>query len=167
VTYVEPPFPDPVTGLTEFSYINCAGVTVFSDVGDGELGPLSRNVCARIDSITLTGGDESATWAESTTGDCCTYFLSRISETPSPTNGCDAVLDTDCWVSNITGTPGQEIISSGSVVYTDANGLFPFVGLGNGYDYKIRITGSISCTSSEVASNGNVGGSLGLCSTCP
>jgi hypothetical protein len=165
VTYVEPPFPDPVTGLTEFSYINCAGDTVFSDVGDGELGPLSRNVCAQIDSITLTGGDESATWAESTTGDCCTYFLSRISETPDSFDGCDATLDTDCWVTNIVGASGVEMTSSSSVVYTNALGTIPFTGDGVN-EYKIKITGSSVCTSNAVASNGVVTPLGVICASC-
>jgi hypothetical protein len=137
---------------------------VFSDVGDGELAPSSRNVCARIDSIILTGGDESATWEESTTGNCCEFIPSRISGTPSPTDGCATTLDTDCWVSNISGAPGLEMTSSSSVVYLNPSGTVPFPGTTG--EYKIQITGSSVCTSNAVASNGDVAPLGGLCFSC-
>jgi hypothetical protein len=126
VTYVEPPFPDPVTGLTEFSYINCAGVTVFSDVGDGELGPLSRNVCARIDSITLTGGDESATWAESTTGDCCACINYEAT-------GTGTLIYTDC-----TGEPRNYNMTQETLIFC-AQGGSP------SYTIGITLTENGSC----------------------
>jgi hypothetical protein len=166
VTYVEPI--GPVTGLTEFSYINCEGDPVESSVGDGiTFFPTSRNVCAQEDTIILNGGDESATWEVTTGVDCClSFFPSFISSIPDPTDGCDATLDTPCWVSNIGGTLGNEVITTGSTVYTDAAGTIPFIGDGIN-QYKITITGSSKCTSSEVAPDGDISGAIGICSTCP
>jgi hypothetical protein len=164
VTYVEPS--GAVTGITEFSYFNCEGVLVNSEVGDGESAPTSLDVCAQEGTITLTGGDESATWAATTGVNCCvSFFPSFISGTPDPTDGCDATLDTPCWVSNInTSTPGQEIATSSSVVYLNPSGtvLFP----GTTGEYKIKITGSSVCTSNAVASNGDVTPLEGLCFSC-
>ena len=166
VTYVEPS--GAVTGITEFSYFNCEGVTVNSEVGDGESAPTSIDVCAQEGTITLTGGDESATWAATTGVNCCvSFFPSFISGTPDPTDGCDATLDTPCWISNIGGTAGSEIITSSSTVYLNPTGTVTFIGLGGTSQYKIRITGSTICTSSEVDPDGDVGGLIGICSTCP
>jgi hypothetical protein len=175
VTYIGPPPPEfPTIQVTYFSYINCSGVLVNSDVGDGDFSPTSRNVCAQEGTITITGGDAGcdgnfgspcATWDISAVNCCLSFFPSRISGTPEPINGCAATLDTDCWVSDITGTPGNETISSGSTVYLDPAGTIPFPGVSG--DYKINITGSSKCTSSEVAPDGDVGGSIGICFSCP
>jgi hypothetical protein len=65
-----PPFPEPVQGVTNFSYVNCSGDIVIGSVGDGEIAPTSVDVCARQNSIEITGGDELATWEPSIV-DCC------------------------------------------------------------------------------------------------
>jgi hypothetical protein len=164
VTYVEPS--GAVEGITEFSYFNCEGVLVNSEVGDGESAPTSLDVCAKENSITLTGGDESATWAATTGVNCCvSFFPSRISGTPDPSDGCAATLNTDCWVSNVnTSTPGQEMPTSSSFVYIDPNGDVPFPGITG--QYKIKINGSSVCTSNAVASNGRVTILEGICFSC-
>jgi hypothetical protein len=66
-----PPPPTPFIGATNFSYVNCSGVTVNSIVGDGDFAPISRNVCAQENSIVITGGDGLASWDISLV-DCCT-----------------------------------------------------------------------------------------------
>jgi hypothetical protein len=146
---------------------------VDTSVGDGEFAPFSRTFCAQEGSIGNWGGDEGcggsgnpcATVEESTTGNCCVFIPSRISGTPSPTDGCAATLDTDCWVTNIdTSTPGAEKATSSSVVYTDSNGTIPFPGTTG--EYKIKITGSSVCTSNAVASNGDVTPLGVLCASC-
>jgi hypothetical protein len=178
VNYIgPPPDPFPTIQVTYFSYTDCAGDPVNSDVGDGDFAPTSRKICAQEGSITITGGDEGcggtsgspcATWNITTGVNCClSFFPSFISGTPDPTDGCDATLDTPCWVSNINTTiPGQETITVGSTVYLDAAGTIPFIGDGTS-SYKITITGSTKCTSSEVAPDGDVGGAIGICITCP
>jgi hypothetical protein len=65
-----PPFPEPVQGVTNFSYVNCSGDIVIGSVGDGEIAPTSVDVCAQQNSIVITGGDELATWEPSIV-DCC------------------------------------------------------------------------------------------------
>jgi len=57
-------------GITYFSYVNCSGVTVNSNVGNESPFPPSRDVCAQENSIILTGGDESADVVQSGI-DCC------------------------------------------------------------------------------------------------
>ena len=69
-----PPFPEPVQGVTNFSYVNCSGGIVIGSVGDGEFAPTSVDVCARQNSIVITGGDELATWEPSIV-DCCLDLL--------------------------------------------------------------------------------------------
>jgi hypothetical protein len=81
VTYLgPPPEPFPIYQVVDFSYINCAGDTAYGQVGDGEFADPSVNVCARIDSIQITDGDEGcggisgapcASWEESTDVNCC------------------------------------------------------------------------------------------------
>jgi hypothetical protein len=166
VTYVEPI--GPVTGLTEFSYINCEGDPVDSFVGDGiTFFPTSRNVCAQEDTIILNGGDESATVIPYAGLSCCiSFFPAGISGTPNSFDGCAATLDTVCWVSNISGAPGVEMTSSSSVVYANSSGTILFPGLGGTNQYKIKITGSSICTSNAVASNGDVTPLLGICASC-
>jgi hypothetical protein len=178
VNYIGPPDPEfPTIGVTYFSYTNCSNVLVNTAVGNDLGFPLFQKICAQEGSITITGGDEGcggsglpcAVWDVTTGVDCClSFFPAFISETPEPINGCAATLDTPCYVSNInTTTPGQEIISGGSTVYLDAAGTIPFIGAGVDNFYKITITGSAKCTSSEVAPDGDVGGFIGICSTCP
>jgi hypothetical protein len=65
VEWVNPGTPTWI-GLTNFSYVDCDGVTQNS--ATSEFGPV--DVCARENTITLTGGDNSATWYESLV-DCC------------------------------------------------------------------------------------------------
>jgi hypothetical protein len=177
VNYIGPPDPEfPTIGVTYFSYRNCSGDLVNTAVGNDLGFPLFQKICAQEGTITITGGDEGcggsglpcATWDITTGVDCClSFFPSFISETPEPINGCAATLDTPCWVSNIGGTAGNEIITSSSTVYLDSTGTIPFIGAGVDNFYKITITGSTKCTSSEVAPDGDVGGLIGICSTCP
>jgi hypothetical protein len=79
VTYIGPPPPPEVfTGVVNFSYVNCLGATVNSVVGDGDIAPLSMDICAQENTITITGGDTGcdgvglpcATWSISSV-DCC------------------------------------------------------------------------------------------------
>jgi hypothetical protein len=94
-----------------------------------------------------------------------TLYPSRISAIPNSFDGCAATLDTDCWVTNVnTSTPGVEIATSSSVVYANATGTIPFVGITG--EYKIKITGSSVCTSNAVASNGSVTPLEGICFSC-
>jgi hypothetical protein len=65
VEWVNPGTPTWI-GLTNFSYVDCDGVTQNS--ATSEFGPV--DVCARENTITLTGNDNSATWYESLV-DCC------------------------------------------------------------------------------------------------
>lgn len=62
----------PYIGITNFSYVNCSGVTVNSDVGDGiDFFPTSRNVCVQLGTVPITtGGDNTASIGLSVI-DCC------------------------------------------------------------------------------------------------
>jgi len=95
-----------------------------------------------------------------------TLYPSRISGTPDSFDGCAATLDTDCWVSNIIGASGAEMTSSSSIVYIDALGTIPFIGLGGINQYKIKITGSSICTSNGVTFLGVVAPLAAICSSC-
>ena len=66
-----PPAPAPFIGATSGTYINCSGATVGWNVGDGEFGPTSVDICTQSEgSITITGGDELAGW-DPALEDCC------------------------------------------------------------------------------------------------
>jgi hypothetical protein len=86
VTYTgPPPPPEQTVGSTTFTYVNCSGVTVTTTVGDGEFGPSSRDICTQSESsITITGGDELASWEPSLENCCltnpdCFYYDVTIS----------------------------------------------------------------------------------------
>jgi hypothetical protein len=71
VTYTGPPPTGGYIGITNFSYVDCSGLTVNSSVGDDLGFPLSRNVCVQLGTIpTVTGGDELAS-VEPSVIDCC------------------------------------------------------------------------------------------------
>jgi hypothetical protein len=128
VTYLGPP-PEPfeTNQTVDFSYTNCAGATVDGQVGF-EVAPNSLNVCARIGSIQITGGDEGcdgtagspcASWEESTTGNCCECI--NYSGT-----GTGTLIYTDC-----TGEPRN---------YDMINETLIFCALGGSVSYTIGIT---------------------------
>jgi hypothetical protein len=99
-----PPFPEPVQGVTNFSYVNCSGDIVIGSVGDGEIAPTSVDVCARQNSIEITGGDELATWEPSIV-DCCL---------DSCVSG-QLIIDNNSsgsWINSIVSTPNDWIIAS-------------------------------------------------------
>jgi hypothetical protein len=77
-------------GVTNFSYIDCTGTTINTSVSEG----FPVDVCAQENTITITGGDNSATWDLSLV-DCCT---------PPPTLYLLG-LDYGTTVSNVCNTP--------------------------------------------------------------
>jgi hypothetical protein len=62
-----PPPPQFYTGTTDYSYIDCSGLTVNTIVSEG----YPVDVCAQENSIIITGGDELAGWDVSLFN-CCT-----------------------------------------------------------------------------------------------
>ena len=71
------------------------------------------------------------------------------------------MLNTGCWISDVGGFPGSEVITVSSVVYTDPSGTTPFVGDGN--FYHIEIDFSSASTSCQIDATGNVVSAIGLC----
>jgi hypothetical protein len=86
VEWVQPPGPL-WFGLTDFSYIDCDGVTQSGSTS--EFGTV--DVCARENTITITGGDESATWYPSL-DNCCipppTFYILALSYGASAAIAC-------------------------------------------------------------------------------
>jgi hypothetical protein len=104
-----------LTGITYFSYVDCSGVTVNSNVGNESPFPPSRQVCARVGTVTLTGGDNTATIIEGFP-DCCVSSCTAVSYSYDATSyitACsggmygDYYLDTltlALWNDNLSGT---------------------------------------------------------------
>lgn len=84
-----------------------------------------------------------------------------ISSTSHPTDACSETLDTGCWISNVGGFPGSEVITTGSIVYTDPGGTILFVGDGN--FYHIEIDFSTASTSCQIGASGDVISAIAIC----
>ena len=84
-----------------------------------------------------------------------------ISSTSDPFDGCGETVDTLCYISNTSGTPGSEVPTTSSVVYLSPTGPSTFTG--DGDNYKIEMTGSGSSYSFTVDGSGNVGTPISIC----
>jgi hypothetical protein len=106
---------------------------------------------------TTTSSSSTTTTTTTVTG----LMQALISSTSHPTDACSEILDTPCWVSNTGGLPGSEVITTGSIVYTDSGGTIPFVGDGNFYHIEIDL-GTFS-TNCEINGVGAVASGIAIC----
>lgn len=81
-----------------------------------------------------------------------TGSISSINQT-APDNGCVLILDTVCYIDTVT----NGVITTGDIVYTDVDGLFPVIG-GNQY-YRI----SLMSTYVVLISDGGVMNVFNIC----
>jgi hypothetical protein len=86
---------------------------------------------------------------------------SLISSVSNMTDACPETVDTTCYVSNVGGLPGLQVVTTASVVYLDSLGTTTFIG--DGDYYKIQVSGSSLFTSSTVDSFGVVGTIVSIC----
>jgi hypothetical protein len=117
---------------------------------------LSTGVCVNYIDILL---ESTTTTTTTTTTSGLTQGL--ISSTSHPTDACSETLDTTCWISNIGGFPGNEVISTSSIVYADSGGTSVFVGDSNFYHVQIDFS-SVS-TSCQIGTFGDVLSTISIC----
>ena len=91
-----------------------------------------------------------------------TLYTAGISQISDPSDACNEIIDSVCWVSYIAGIPGLETISTSSVIYNNAGGTIEFPGDGVNY-WRIQITGSTRTTSAILNNNGTVGSPISIC----
>ena len=91
-----------------------------------------------------------------------TLYTAGISQISHPSDACNEIIDSVCWVSYIAGIPGLETISTSSVIYNNAGGTIEFPGDGVNY-WRIQITGSTRTTSAILNNNGTVGSPISIC----
>jgi hypothetical protein len=116
---------------------------------------LSTGVCVNYIDILL----ESTTTTTTTTTSGLTQGL--ISSKSHPTDACSETLDNTCWISNIGGFPGNEVISTSSIVYMDSGGTSVFIG-DSGF-YHVQIDFSSVSTSCQIGTFGDVLSTISIC----
>lgn len=107
---------------------------------------------------TTTTTTQSPTTTTTTTSGLTQGLISSKSD---PTDACSETLDNTCWISNIGGFPGNEVISTSSIVYMNSGGTSVFIG-DSGF-YHVQIDSSSVSTSCQIGTFGDVLSAISIC----